>query len=620
MKRPSKRFKALLGVGIILLLTFTLTDSAAAEAPPKHPSGKVPIVKKQVVETYGKLPLSFEANRGQTNAQVKFLSRGRGYTLFLTPGEAVLAVRKVHGKPSTRLQKAAVTPDQPPETTTTVLRMQLVGANPATRMVGLDALPGKSNYFIGKDPQNWHTDIPNYAKVQYQDIYPGVDLIYYGNQGQLEYDFVVTAGVDPNTIRLGFEGADKITLDKQGNLILHTTGGKVIQYAPVIYQEINGEKQTIPGQYMFKDNDKVSFQVGTYDRSIPLVIDPGLSYSTYLGGGGSENGQGIAVDSSGNAYVTGNTDSTNFPGTPLQSTFGGETDTFVTKLNAAGDALVYSTYLGGSSADSGFGIAVDSAGNAYVAGRTSSADFPTANAIQPDFGGGIFDAFVTKLNAAGDGLVYSTFLGGSTADRGFGIAVDSAGNAYVTGDTTSADFPTANAFQSGFGGVQDAFVTKLNAAGDGLVYSTYLGGGDVDEGFGIAVDADGNAYITGKTQSRNFPTTEGAFDERYNRGGDAFVTKLNDAGSALVYSTYLGGSGSDIGQGIAVHSSGNAYVTGRTDSTKFPTANAIQPDLSGLDDVFVTKLDPTNEPSKNGGKDGGGGPDCEKKPNHPKCL
>ena len=322
-----------------------------------------------------------------------------------------------------------------------------------------------------------------------------------------------------------------------------------------------------------------------------------LEYSTYLGGSGVDQGYGIAVDSAGNAYVTGSTESTNFPtANAFQNTFGGGGDAFVTKLNAAGSALVYSTYLGGSDGDFGAGIAVDSAGNAYVTGVTDSTDFPTANALQNTNSGGIADVFVTKLNAAGSALAYSTYLGGSDFDSEPNIAVDSAGNVYVTGHTESTNFPTANAFQStSGGGGGDAFVTKLNAAGSALVYSTYLGGSEAEFGGGIAADSAGNAYVTGTTDSDNFPTAN-ALQPTSGGGtgladGDAFVTKLNAAGSALVYSTYLGGSDFDYGGGIAVDSAGNAYVTGVTDSDNFPTANAFQSCTYGSNqDVFVTKL------------------------------
>ena len=382
--------------------------------------------------------------------------------------------------------------------------------------------------------------------------------------------------------------------------MLQTDGGQVHMHKPLVYQQVDGVRQEIAGAYMLNGRHQVSFEVAAYDANKPLTIDPVLAYSTYLGGSGTDQGSAITVDASGNAYVTGSTDSTGFPtASPFQASNSGEFDAFVTKLNAAGSALVYSTYVGGSTDDFGNGIAVDASGNAYVTGSTDSTDFPTASPIQAAHGGE-FDAFVTKLNAAGNALVYSTYLGGTGRELGIDIAVDAASNAYVTGDTSSIDFPTASPFQPNkAGGFNDAFVTKLNAAGSGLVYSTYLGGGSHpfgsanDSGLDIAVDTSGNAYVTGGTESTDFPTVNpiqaanACFD-------DAFVTKLNAAGNALVYSTYLGGSADlrDRGSDIAVDASGNAYVTGSAGSTDFPTASPIQPNKSGggLVDAFVTKL------------------------------
>jgi len=334
---------------------------------------------------------------------------------------------------------------------------------------------------------------------------------------------------------------------------------------------------------------ELGFEVGAYDASLPLVIDPTLVYSTYLGGSGFDYGSGIAVDSAGNAYVTGQTYSTDFPtANPFQAARVGGPDAFVAKLNAAGSALVYSTYLGGNGDDYGRGIAVDAAGNAYVTGETGSTNFPTANPLQASNAGGNYDAFVAKLNAAGSALVYSTYLGGSDYDYGYGIAVDAAGNAYVTGETFSTNFPTANPLQASNAGGPNAFVAKLNAAGSALVYCTYLGGSGGDSGQGIAVDAAGNAYVTGETGS-NFPTAN-PFQASNAGGPDAFVARLNATGSALVYSTYLGGNGNDHGSAIAVDAAGNAYVTGETFSTNFPTANPLRASNAGGGDVFVAKL------------------------------
>jgi hypothetical protein len=562
----------------------------------------------RLAAAYGQIPLSFEANQGETAAQVRFLSRGDGYALFLTPTQAVLNLSKP-------VDAGAKGQAQPAPVEGTALFMQLVGANPAATIAGEEPLPGTSNYFIGNDPRQWHTAIPTYGRVAYHDVYPGIDLVYYGNQRQLEYDFTVRPGADAGTIELAFQGTDRLALDGQGNLVLHTAGGDVVEHAPVVYQGVAGAPQPVSGRYVLEGSDRVRFAVGAYDHRRPLVVDPVLSYSTYLGGSNFDRGFGIAVDASGSAYVTGVTTSSNFPTTAgaFQTSNHGYAEAFVTKLNTAGSALVYSTYLGGSGGDIGDGIAVDASGSAYVTGYTRSTDFPTtAGAFQTTKRGGGYNAFVTKLNAAGSALVYSTYLGGSgglNGDSGNGLAVDAAGSAYVTGRTASTDFPTtAGAFQTtkrGGSGTYNAFVTKLNAAGMALAYSTYLGGSGADygdTGYGIAVDTSGSAYVTGTTSSTDFPTTAGAF-QTTNHGvygaDNAFVTKVNAGGSALVYSTYLGGSAGENGAGIAVDASGSAYVIGTTGSTDFPTtAGAFQtinhcpsPGLDGGGgNGFVTKL------------------------------
>ena len=597
----------------------------------------IPQAAAQARDAYGKIGMSFELNQGQTGPSVNFLARGAGYTLFLTRGEAVFVL----GRHKDASSDAAV------------LRMKLDGVNPQPAVQGLGQLPGIVNYFTGNEPDKWRTNIPTFGRVQYAGVYEGVDLVYYGNQRQLEYDFVVAPGADYQQIVLSFEGADKVEVDaRSGDLLLHIGNSTIRQQKAMVYQEVDGERRAVEGGYIIKGDGRVGFAVGVYDAQRPLIIDPVLAYSTYLGGSDDDRAFGIAVDSGGNAYVTGRTFSTNFPtANAIQEANGGSEDAFVTKLNAAGSALVYSTYLGGSSKDIGNGIAVDSAGNAYLIGQTDSTDFPTANAIQGANGGGQ-DAFVAKLNPSGSALVYSTYLGGSSDDFGVGIAEDSAGNAYATGLTTSTDFPTANAIQPAKGSGEDIFVTKLNPPGSALVYSTYLddgsslhgtsgndeglaiavdsagaayltgvtdwlhatkdvfvmkvnapgsaldytlvlSGNGTDFGTGIAVDSEGNAYVTGLTTSINFPTAnaiqtvKGGGDDG---GEDAFVTKLNASGTALVYSTYLGGSSGDHAFGIAVDSAGNAYVTGVTNSTDFPTANAIQAANGGSSDAFVTKL------------------------------
>ena len=588
---------------------FALPMAAAADA--------------RLSERYGKLPLSFEANQGQTHKDVRFLSRGPGYSLYLTASEAILVLLRPNSEGKQDGRSTPRRREAPAQTMPVALRMSIVGAAPAPLVGGLEELPGKANYFIGKDPAKWRTDVPTYAKVHYREVYPGIDLVYYGNQRQLEYDFVVAPGADPRKVVLGFKGADKLEIDAQGDLVLHIPGGAIRQHKPVVYQEIDGTRQEVTGSYVLRGATRVGFHVAAYDRSRPLIIDPVvLSYSTYLGGSGNESGSGIAVDANGNAYVTGVTTSNNFPTEfggfqrACAGTFCGEA--FVTKLNPTGSALIYSTYLGGRGHDFGISVAVDFAGNAYVTGSTESDDFPTTVGAYQRVQRGFTNAFITKLNPTGSALIYSTLFGGDNFNSGFGIAVDAAGNAYVTGQTSSNIFPTtAGAFQMKLAGggltTGDAFVTKLDPAGSTPIYSTYLGGSGSDEGRGIALDSEGNAYVTGSTQSNNFPTTGGAYQPALRSGatGNAFVTKLNTTGSAAVYSTYLGGSRTEFGFGsadeafgIAVDIAGNAYVTGETFSTDFPTTpGAFQPAkrdvvegvlLGGATtDGFVTKLHPT---------------------------
>ena len=551
---------------------------------------------------YGNLPASFEANAGQLDRAVEFLCRGAGSSLFLTRGEAVVALGG-DGRPDGG-----------------VVRMRLAGQARHPAGVGLAPQITRSNYLLGNDPRRWHTGIANYSQVRYPEVYPGIDLLYHGSRRQLELDFVVAPGADPERIRLAFAGTPAIgavEVGGQGELILRTAHGKLVQSAPVVYQERQGDRlrNSIAGRYVLvaapaarrggePTGVEVGFAVGPYDRSRTLVIDPVQVYSTFLGGNLDDGGNGIAVDGAGNAYVTGQTFSTTIPGVgpgSIQPANGGNIDAFVTKINAAGTAIVYSTFLGGTGGDVGLAIAVDGAGNAYVTGDSFSSTFPgvTAASIQPvnqgaECCGG--DAFVAKLNAAGDAMVYATFLGGSGEDRGLGIAVDGAGNAYVTGRTLSATFPgvTASSIQPANAGSIDAYVTKINAAGTAIVYSTFLGGSDLDEGLGIAVDAAGNAYVTGHTFSTTFPGVGAASIQPAEGGfGDAFVTKINAAGTAIVYSTFLGGTGDELGFAIAVDGSGNAYVAGATSlSTTFPgiTAGSLQPANGGGFDAFVTKI------------------------------
>jgi hypothetical protein len=580
-----------------------------------------PARQAQVNGNFGQLPLSFEENIGQADAQVHFLAHGPGYGLYLTGTEAVMVLSPPTAPTATpagavapagdpaALLRPDLNPPPQSETPPAVVRLQLAGANPAPAVSGLDRQPGQVNYFLGNDPAQWHTHIATFGRVQYDQVYPGIGLVYYGNQQQLEYDFVVAPGADPSAIRLKVSGAEHLEIDAAGDLLIRaaepgsaSSGFTLRQHKPFAYQEVNGVLREVASGFVVdpasggRESPVVRFAVAAYDPAFPLVIDPVLSYSTYLGGSSADRGNGIAVDpTSGDVLLTGLTSSMNFPtANPLQADSGGGGDAFVARLSADGSALVYSTYLGGSDFDYGSGIAVDPAsGDALVTGYTYSTNFPTANPLQASYGGGATDAFVARLSANGSALLFSTYLGGNGFDYGDGIAVDpGSGDVLVTGSTSSANFPTANLLQASHGGgFWDAFVARLSADGSALVYSTYLGGSGTDYGAGIAVDpATGDVLVTGLTGSTNFPTAN-PLQGTNAGGGDAFVARLSADGSALVYSTYLGGSGLDEGYAIAVDpASGDALVTGQTFSTDFPTANPLQGTNAGGGDAFVARL------------------------------
>jgi hypothetical protein len=619
-------------MSLILALTFVNIPLSAfqAQALAKRPSGSADTRKDspgyspkdkdvrpaQLAESYGKLPLSFEKNNGQTDSSVNFLSRGSGYSIFLTQTEAMLVLSEP-GRAATLSKKIPqdsapyVVPDhsQTPLLKKCALRMRFVGANPKARAEGHKPLLVKSNYFIGNNPKDWRAEIPNYSEVRYGNAYPGVDLIYYGNQRQLEYDFLVSPGADARVIRIAFDGARSLRIDENGDLVIHTPGGVVRHHKPSAYQEVGGIKRQVSARYILKPKHQVGIVLGAYDKSKRLLIDPVLSYSTFLGGNGDDEGQGIAVDAFGNAYLTGLTQSLNFPKTPgaYQETQNQFAAVFVSKLNPAGSALIYSTYLGGNNYDAGYDIAIDATGAAYVTGITTSTNFPTTAGAFQVMRAGSSDAFVTKLNATGSSLVYSTYVGGTGDEFPRAIAVDAQGSAHITGLVTDGGFPvTPGAFQTTFrGGYEDpfswgdAYVCKLNANGTGLIYATYLGGAEGEIGNDIAIDFEGYAYVTGGTDSIDYPITPGAYQtqwattfcpSRFFNCADAFVTKFNLTGTAVIYSTYVGGNGGEYGNGIAVDLSGNAIIAGSTFSTNFPTVNSLQSSFAGARDAFVTKL------------------------------
>ena len=545
---------------------------------------------------YAQSLMAFEPNQGQTDPAVKYFARGAGYSLFLTPTEAVFRLIAATGRRE-RAQPGPNFPAAKSSITAAVLRMRLAGSNPAPKLHGQDRQPGVSNYFLGKNPAQWRRDVPHYGRVQYDDVYPGVDLVYYGNQQQLEYDFLVAPGADPAQITLAYAGADALRVDRQGNLVLGVGvgDGELVQHRPVAYQQIAGELKTIAADYTLFADHRVGIRLGAYDHGEPLIIDPVLAYGTYLGGTGWDFSTHVAIDRAGNMYLATATASTDFPtkGAYQGSNGGGSYDVSVSKINAAGSALVYSTYLGGSDWDQPYGIVVDSAGNAYISGQTASSGYPTTvGALRETHLAG-YDAFVTKLNPAGNDLVYSTFLGGQSFESNPNIAVDRSGNAYVAGSTGSTDFPTVNPIQANNSSDNwDAFISKLNPSGTALVYSTYLGGTGIDSVDGIAVDGSGNAYVVGDTASTNFPRV-GARQSTYGGGArDGFISKINSTGSALVFSTYHGGSGEDYAESVAVDAAGNVYVGGYTASTTdFPLASARQGTHGGgTYDGFVSKL------------------------------
>ena len=685
LKKSRQGFISVLVISILMgIVGLAYANTASTKSVPEKTDHAA---RAQVNKNYGKLPLSFIRNDGQIDENVKYYERGSGHSMYFT-GEGVYLelITSSKSDSSTPQSKNQILQSE-------TIKLSLVGANKDLEIVAEGMQKGKVNYLIGNKSEKWKTNIPTYQSVVYKDIYENVDMKFYGNNRQMEYDIIVKPGADVSAVQLSYEGAEGLNITEDGRMEIALKEGKVIQNKPYCYQEIDGERVEIEGDFKLinlqpaarnsqLDNPNseltipnyqlyaYSFEVAPYDKNYPIFIDPVIIYSTYLGGGAYDFGNGIAVDGSGSAYIAGFTYSNDFPalGTVNDTYF--YKGAFVTKLNDTGSGLVYSTYLGGSGGGRANAIAVDSAGYAYVVGSNASSHFPTTTGaiyvgngeafvskLLPDgsglaystfFGGDgafgdhstdiavdnsgnayvvgytqgtnfpttagaydtilndgtvtpgyspLYDTFVVKLDTSRTDttLEYSTFLGGSLNDQGFGIDVDSSGNVYVTGWTMSTDFlPTAGAFDTTHNGDADIFVTKLNSTGSGLIYSTYLGGSGSDEGNGIVVDVSGDVYVSGTTGSIDFPTTAGALDITHNGSTDIFVTKLNNTIPGLIYSTYLGGSSSDAGNDIVVDVSGNVYVTGTTDSIDFPTtAGTFDRTHNGSTDIFVTKLNDT---------------------------
>jgi uncharacterized repeat protein (TIGR01451 family) len=609
-----------------MLLSLRLVLAQPTAAP-------VPVIDSQTVTTtVVTSPMNFEPNEGQTDNRVKFLSRGAGYMLFLTGDGAVLALENAGRHPAIRpvipaaqqplpspvtmQERARTVKLNPPATaySEAVLSLHVLGANQTAQVTGLDLSETRSNYFLGNDPSKWHTDVPTYGRVRYAGVYPGIDLVYYGNQQNLEYDFVIAPGANPKAIGLGFgsghngRGPVALRVDDQGDMVALLENGEVRFHKPVAYQLTSGGRRTpVESHYALTSDDRVQFELGDYDRSRSLVIDPVLTFGTYLGGSDEDSGTGITIGLLfGSIIASGNTRSSDFPlASPLEQwhpgTCGSQPcrDVYVSKFNPKGTAVQYSTYIGGSGDDVATSVTQDSLGDMFVVGHTLSTDFPVTNkAFQKTFHGGSVtgDAFVFELASKGAYFQYSTYLGGSGDDEAFSIVLDAAFDAYVVGYTASADFPTtAGAFQANCplaqgGGCSTGFVTELNPGGTAPVYSTYLGGsnGLGEAAYGIALDSQNNAYIAGITGSPNFPTTAHGFDricgtdKRCNGSYDGFVVKMNPTGSGLLYSTFLGGSGYDYASGIAIDSHDAIYVSGNTVSSDFPTtASAGQKTYGG---------------------------------------
>ena len=624
-----------------------VTEKASVPGSGPAPAEAPTADRHQLAETYGKLPMSFEPNVGQTDDSVRFMARGHGYSLFLTKDSATLSLQR-YGKSGKVESQSAV-------------RMRIDGANEMAAVEGEGQTEGRSNYFIGNDPDKWRTDIPTYGSVKYSSVYDGVDLVYYGNGQQLEYDFIVRPGTDPRRIKLRFDGVDAAKIeDKTGDLLLDTGSGTLRQHKPFVYQNVAGERTEIASTYAMKKNGDgfdISFDLAAYDTTKELIIDPVLSYGSYLGGNAFDEARSITVDADGNAYVVGTAASRDFPTTPgtikpvlLPRTDAPNSfwyDAFVTKINSTGTALVFSTYFGGRNGnESGGGVALDASGNVVIAGTTMSGDLPTVNAYQSTFGG-TDDGFAAKLNPTGSAIIFSTYLGGNSTDLGGSVAVNQVtGDAVFAGYASSPNFPTtpgafkqrlcdntpgscngifysgsylvkltanggivystlfdasiadvtvdaadnavfggsafvnapttAGSYQPVSSGGADGYIAKLNPAGSTLVYGTFLGGGlQSDRVSAIVLDPEQNIYVTGTTENTAFPATPGAFDTTFNGGHDGFVTKLNPAGSELVFSTFLGGTAKDELFAIGLAANRDVFVAGEVLSINFPLRNPL---------------------------------------------
>jgi hypothetical protein len=621
-----KRFVPLIFVAIA-----SAAVVAASSAVPIASPGTAPALIANSRNIFD-APICFEENIGQANASARFIARNRDALVFIGTTEATLVFQKENSPSRT-------------------VRLSLVGANSNAHVSGLDEFQGQANYFLGSDPAQWHAAVPLFARVQLDEIYPGIQLIYYPSKSdQLEYDFVIRPGADPKQIALRISGADNVRVDRDGNLVLKIGRDEVRQHKPVVYQTVNGASKQIAGTWRLVSKNTAAFAIGDYDRALPLVIDPELSFSTYLGGTSAENAWDIATDSSGAVYICGDSLSANLLTTNFWSlpsgrkgkTYSGTQgsrrygDAFVAKFTPTGISnslqLAFLTYLGGSGQETANGAVADSSG-VYVTGFTDSPNFPvTTNAAFRRIAGTnvtanqIFrsDAFVTKISSSGKNLLYSTYLGGSERDAGYAITVDDSGYAYVGGFTESTNFPAgtnltsaikdfvkaashSNVYQKQRRGIQDAFVAKVDTDGSKIIYSTFLGGNDQESVTSIKVDGAGAAYVTGYTLSTNFPVVPKGNSKLNGIPGaqsvisfDAFVSKFSPDATKLEYSRYLGGANTDVALRLALNSSNDIFVAGYTFSTNFPITKVItntrmwsNPLTNSPSDIFLTRLTQT---------------------------
>jgi beta-propeller repeat-containing protein len=637
---PAKIRRAMIPVCAVCLafgLAPTGTPEISDDKPAKHkiasgcPDQADLNMRERMARVLVQQPLLFEPNLGQADSEAPFMTFGGGRRVFVYPDALSVSAG----------------PASPP------LSMRFVNSNKNAALRGVDLQETRLNYLQGNDPRGWHRRVPTYSRLTCAAVYPAIDMDYRANDRRLEYDFVVSPGGDPSAIRMEFQGAEQTRLDPNGDLILIAAGEEIRHKKPVAYQAIGNQRTEVPARFVMAGDGSVLFQVGDYDTSRELTIDPLVVYSTYIGGSEADIGRaiyvnsagvayiagdsrssdfthgtvtnsdvfvgqiradggvlsysffggrhddtvtGVAVDADGNMYVCGSTKSDDYPAVhSINPTLSGTSDAFVTKLKPDGTDYIYSTLIGGSADEDGVSMALDSSRNVYISGRTTSSDFPTVNPIQSAFGGGDSDSFVAKIAPEGSLAVYSTYLGGSGAEdlqTHTGIAIDSGGDAFVTGDTLSTDFPMKNPLQATKGGsatTTDAFVTKINPDGSDFVYSTYLGGSSDDNGLGIALDSAGSAFVVGKTASTSFP---GSSSTRPAANGvDGFVAKLNAAGSAYAYLTFIGGHGDDSVNAVAVDSLGDAVITGNA-GDGLTTVNSIQSYFTGQTDVLVGRLTP----------------------------